>query len=628
MNINRMYGGHILKITIGISLLAILLLVSSAGASTSSKIAYVNYDDSGFTGSGVLTHTGSIFDNAIVGAPPPTGSSTDPVTYNGMTFTPIKRSDVNAATLANYDTLILYEICDISTVFTASQLADINSYFAAGHKILLFDADRCAPIGSASTSAGQADYSWFTFPFATSSPGAQGKTGILTVSELSTLTTGTPLNSINISLDPFSSDELGDANTATSSDNHWCAAAQTTNTLGNTGFWLAYARFKGKGLIIYNGADNWFSFKPTQSLTDTFLNMLNQQFNPDGLPCTIGLAPKGSIAGTKFNDLNGDGIRQAGEPGINGWTITLTNDSGGVTTQTTAPSPDGSYNFTNLTDGNYTVGEVLLPGWIQTAPAVSKTGSATYKVQIQGGNNVIGEDFGNFQLGSISGTKFNDLDGNSAREPTEPGIAGWNITINGTDTITGETVLQTTTTDANGNYSFTNLTAGTYTISEQQKSGWVETEPAVSTTDSATYTENIATSGTSITGQDFGNFFDIPTASCVKGVNPAGNIPPANGGQRPDGFYQLLATDKFDPSPQIFVKDMGSGTIFPVSPPGFASGTYIKYTQAPGATPSIVPFSGAVSWHITGTGDAGVYAVNFVGNPSPIVSCLVPPPPK
>ncbi|VVB91156.1 SdrD B-like domain protein [uncultured archaeon] len=209
-------------------------------------------------------------------------------------------------------------------------------------------------------------------------------------------------------------------------------------------------------------------------------------------------APKGNISGIKFNDLNGNGTQDAGEPGLANWTITLTNDTGVTITQTTAP--DGSYNFTNLTDGNYTVGEVLQPGWIQTAPAVSMTGSATYTVNISGGNGVVGKDFGNFQLGSVSGTKFEDLNANGVRDPNESGLAGWNITINGTDSITGTAVSQTTTTDANGNYNFTGLTAGTYTISETMQNGWVQTAPTT-----GTYTVTI-TSGAAITGQDFGNF--------------------------------------------------------------------------------------------------------------------------
>ncbi len=216
------------------------------------------------------------------------------------------------------------------------------------------------------------------------------------------------------------------------------------------------------------------------------------------LPCKVPIAaPKGSIAGMKFNDLNGNGVNDA-EPGLANWTIMLTNETGSVVTQTTAL--DGSYNFTNLTDGNYTVGEVIQSGWIQTAPAVSATGSATYAVNISGGNNVVGKDFGNFQFGSVSGTKFEDLNANGIRDPNESGLAGWNITINGTDSITGTTVNQTTTTDANGNYNFAGLTAGTYTISETPKDGWVQTAPTTSI-----YTVTI-TSEAVITGQDFGNF--------------------------------------------------------------------------------------------------------------------------
>ncbi len=217
--------------------------------------------------------------------------------------------------------------------------------------------------------------------------------------------------------------------------------------------------------------------------------------------CGVGgkpAAPKGSISGMKFNDLNGNGIKDMGESGLANWTITLTNETGGMITTMTDAS--GNYSFTNLSDGNYTVGEVIQPGWIQTAPAVSATGSATYTVNISSGNNVTGKDFGNFQSGSVSGMKFEDLNANGVRDAGEAGLAGWNITINGTDTITGTTVNQTTTTDVNGNYSFTNLTAGTYTISETLKAGWVQTAPVA-----GTYTVTI-TSGAAIAGDDFGNF--------------------------------------------------------------------------------------------------------------------------
>ena len=245
-----------------------------AASRSSLNIGYVNYDDSGFTESGIPS--ANIFTNAIIGGPAATSSATAPVTYNGMTFTPLKRADISSATLANYDTLILFEICDINTSLSSAQHDAINAYLAAGNKILLYDADRCAP-----GDGGNADYSWFTYPFSTSNPGPQGATGNLTVVENSTLTQG-------LSSDPFNSDELGDANTATTSDPHWFAAARTTNALGTNGYFLAYAR--NSGLIIYNGADYWFSFFPTKSLTDLFLNELNQQYDPDNLPSTVPIA--------------------------------------------------------------------------------------------------------------------------------------------------------------------------------------------------------------------------------------------------------------------------------------------------------------------------------------------------
>jgi hypothetical protein len=107
-------------------------------------------------------------------------------------------------------------------------------------------------------------------------------------------------------------------------------------------------------------------------------------------------------------------------------------------------------------------------------------------------------------------------------------------------------------------------------------------------------------------------------------------LPGPKGGQNEDAFYQLLASDLVDPNPLIFVYDTGSGAVF--GP--FASGTNIKYTEAKGATPSQKPIgsaegqAGAVSWHITGQGDAVLLAIDASGNVGVPALCLVPPPPK
>ena len=118
--------------------------------------------------------------------------------------------------------------------------------------------------------------------------------------------------------------------------------------------------------------------------------------------------------------------------------------------------------------------------------------------------------------------------------------------------------------------------------------------------------------------------------ACMENVNPHGQtIPPAGsttlpgprGGQNEDGFYLVSS----DTGVNVIVVDQGSGTTFGPYP----SGTVVKYTQAPGATPSVKSIgsttgeAGAVLVHITGTGDMGVRTSD-----SGVVSCLVPPPPK
>jgi hypothetical protein len=120
---------------------------------------------------------------------------------------------------------------------------------------------------------------------------------------------------------------------------------------------------------------------------------------------------------------------------------------------------------------------------------------------------------------------------------------------------------------------------------------------------------------------------------CTEYVNPHGQtIPPAGltppgtnpkGGENPDGFYQVGTAG----GGEVIVIDLGSGTVFGPYP----GGTAIKYTQAPGQTPSEKKIgsdtgqAGAVETHITGTGD---FKVVLVSDPSVSQTCLVPPPPK
>ena len=98
--------------------------------------------------------------------------------------------------------------------------------------------------------------------------------------------------------------------------------------------------------------------------------------------------------------------------------------------------------------------------------------SGSYTIVLAAGQISKRDNFGDFKLGTISGMKFNDLNGNGRKDSNEPGIPG--ITINLTKVGT-PTIVASTVTAANGTYSFTNLGPGTYQVREVEPTGWVET---------------------------------------------------------------------------------------------------------------------------------------------------------
>jgi len=198
------------------------------------------------------------------------------------------------------------------------------------------------------------------------------------------------------------------------------------------------------------------------------------------------------ISGQKFNDLDGDGIKEAGESGLGGWTIFLDangNNALDAGERSTVTDATGNYTFDNLKPGTYTVREVQQTGWIQTtanpAPVALVSGDRS------------GVDFGNFKLIKISGQKYNDLDADGVKDSGEAGLAGWTIYLDANKNGVLDAGEKSTTTDANGNYSFENLGPGTYTVREVQQTGWEQT--------SANPADIAAASGVNRTNVDFGN---------------------------------------------------------------------------------------------------------------------------
>jgi hypothetical protein len=90
----------------------------------------------------------------------------------------------------------------------------------------------------------------------------------------------------------------------------------------------------------------------------------------------FGVNPQIDISGYLWNDLDGDGVWDAGEPGQNGWTVYVDRNDDGLL-QSGEPwfvtqndgQHDGAFWFADLPAGSYVVREVLPEAWRQTFPA-------------------------------------------------------------------------------------------------------------------------------------------------------------------------------------------------------------------------------------------------------------------
>jgi uncharacterized repeat protein (TIGR01451 family) len=125
----------------------------------------------------------------------------------------------------------------------------------------------------------------------------------------------------------------------------------------------------------------------------------------------------------------------------------------------TAPSTAGDDSFT------YTVTDRGDPdGCTGDPPACSPPQSATATIQV----TVLPAP-----SGSISGVVFNDANGNGTLDDGEGGLASVTVQLQDAD----GNVLEETTTAADGNYAFTGLAGGAYSVSQSLLPGSVATTP-------------------------------------------------------------------------------------------------------------------------------------------------------
>lgn len=91
---------------------------------------------------------------------------------------------------------------------------------------------------------------------------------------------------------------------------------------------------------------------------------------------------------------------------------------------------------------------------------------------------------------TIAGTVYVDLNNNGIQDAGEDGIAGVELVLSGVDSL-GNAVNGTAATDASGNYMFSNLAEGTYTVTQTQPTGFRDGIETVGTGANATAADNV-----------------------------------------------------------------------------------------------------------------------------------------
>ena len=175
-----------------------------------------------------------------------------------------------------------------------------------------------------------------------------------------------------------------------------------------------------------------------------------------------------------WNDLDGDGVQEAGEPGISNVTAVLY-DSGGTAIATQVTDAAGQYLFEGLPPGQYSVQFTDPPGMV---PTISDTGDDAFDSDgnpisrvLASGEEDLTLDRGYYTPVTVGDFVWNDLDGDGVQEAGEPGIS--NVTAVLFDS--GGTAIATQLTDAAGQYLFEGLPPGQYSVQFTDPPGMVPT---------------------------------------------------------------------------------------------------------------------------------------------------------
>lgn len=181
----------------------------------------------------------------------------------------------------------------------------------------------------------------------------------------------------------------------------------------------------------------------------------------------FGFAFLGStIGGVVFDDVNGNGRRDAAETGLADFAVSLDINADGDKDLFGVTDEEGRFAFPGLESGQHEVLIAGRAGWTVT------TDEAVLR-KIEGVQIIEDVEFGVFAEAGISGVVFADANGNQNRDPGESNLPGWLVLL---DLHSDGTVDSEMTTSSTG-FDFADVPAGTHRLRVVDQPGWTRTTP-------------------------------------------------------------------------------------------------------------------------------------------------------
>ena len=270
-----------------------------------------------------------------------------------------------------------------------------------------------------------------------------------------------------------------------------------------------------------------------------------------------------TLSGHVYVDRNDNGVFDNGEVPIAGATLTLTgkDDTGADVNRTTTTNANGFYQFAGLRPsdaGGYTVSETQPIAWKDGKDTAGTTGGSVSNdviasIVLHGADQSKDNDFGELG-GSLTGTVYTDLNNNGQQDLNESPIPGVTLTLNCTDINNNAFGPVTATTNASGNYIFTDIPATGAphcAISETQPANTTDGKDRVGSLGGILANDNLSAipiaAGQKGTDYDFGEVLANP-ATIAGHVWHDGNHDRANNENQPQAGWTVELLHRNNPS--------------------------------------------------------------------------------